>query len=92
MVEMGGLEPRTLTCEASALPAKLHQGFGPRNEASFAVALWLDGALQQRDGAELLTPDEVVLLERLAAWLAGSIAAIRAEQYERLLRTSKDGA
>jgi GAF domain-containing protein len=48
--------------------------------------------LQQRDGAELLTPDETVLLERLAVWLAGSIASIRAEQYERLLGTSKGGA
>ncbi|MGC1759913.1 MAG: hypothetical protein WA742_11195 [Candidatus Cybelea sp.] len=38
------------------------------------------------------TPDEVALLERLAVWLAGSIAAIRAEQYERLLKTSKGGA
>jgi hypothetical protein len=48
--------------------------------------------LQQRDGAELLAPDELALLDRLAVWLAGSIAAIRAEEYERLLKTSKGGA
>jgi hypothetical protein len=71
---------------------------GPASDDQLLLPLRVHGrsygaiVLQQRDGAELLTPDEVALLERLAVWLAGSIAAIRAEQYERLLKTSKGGA
>jgi hypothetical protein len=79
------LKPNKLPTRRSAPDGQLFLPLRVHNRSYGAIIL------QQRDGAELLTPDEVALLERLAMWLAGSIAAIRAEQYERLLRTSKGG-